>query len=209
VRKRLEPESVPGLLHANLALAAPLDAGPRRRPSLGRVGLVAFWDTDADLDRFLESHPLGQRFAGGWQTRLQPLRASGAWPGVPADLERSRNVDHDGPAAVLTLGRLRLRHTIRFLRASTKAGEAVNDSPGFAWGTAMARPPFVATFSLWESSEALRAYAYRHAAHTAALASDRRKPFHVRSAFVRFRPYGTTGTLTGDNPLAEHLLSEA
>jgi hypothetical protein len=209
LRKRPQPGVVPGLLQADLALAAPLDAKPFPPPASGRIGMVAFWSSDADLDRFLETDPLGKRFAGGWSTRLEPLRASGTWPGLSPDLDRSRDVVHDGPAAVLTLGRLRMRRAIPFLRVSTKAGAAVTASPGFAWGTAMARPPFVSTCSLWESSDALKEYAYRHVAHVEALAADRRNPFHVRSAFVRFRPYGTTGSLTGENPLAEHLLPVA
>jgi hypothetical protein len=79
------------------------------------------------------------------------------------------------------------------------------------WGTGLARPPFVATCSLWSSGEALTTYAYDHRepAHADAIAADRARPFHKRSAFVRFRPYASEGRLDGRNPLAEAWLAAA
>ena len=209
LRKAPSPESVSGLRQANVALTAAL--GQRvPKPSLGRVALVAFWDADDALDRFLADHTLAKTLAGGWRVRLDPLRAWGSWPGLRDDLSRNRTVDHDGPAAVVTLGRLRWPQGFRFLRTSAKAEAAVVHAPGLTWATGMARPPFFSTCSLWESSEALSAYAFTQGgAHHGAIAADRGKPFHHQSAFVRFRPYASAGSLDGKNPLREHWLSPA
>ena len=38
---------------------------------------------------------------------------------------------------------------------------------------------------------------------------DRAKPFHHEMAFIRFRPYASTGHLGGRNPLPEHWMSPA
>jgi hypothetical protein len=112
---------------------------------------------------------------------------------------------------VLTLGRLRLTQAPRFIRTSARAEARVVEAPGMIWGTGMARPPFVATCSLWSSTEALTTYAYghEHPAHSAAVAADRARAFHHRSAFVRFRPYASEGQLDGRNPLAEAWLAAA
>jgi hypothetical protein len=191
------------LRHANVAVTAPLGGSMRPRPDLGRAALVAFWDDDAALDRFLSGHPTAEALSGGWHIRLDPLRAHGTWPGLPEDVPRGRKVDHDGPAAVLTLGRLRLTQLPRFLRASNKAENRVVDAPGLIWATGMARPPFVSTCSLWESTDALSDYAYGSVdpAHPDAIAAGRAKPFHHQEAFIRFRPCGSEGSLSGRNPL--------
>ena len=143
-------------------------------------------------------------FAGGFRMRLAPLRAHGSWPGLDADVPKARRVDYDGPAAVLTLGRLRISQTVRFLRTSAKAEAATAHAPGMLWGTALARPPFVATCSLWESSDAIAGYAFDDAAapHPAAITAGRAKPFHQQEAFIRFRPIASAGSLAGSNPLA-------
>ena len=205
LRKVWRTPSGPGLRQANLALTAPLGGSMRPSPQLGRLALVALWDDDDALDRFLVGHPMAEALAGGWHVRLEPLRAWGGWPGLPGDIPRRRNVDHDGPAAVVTMGHLRLTQTRRFLRASNKAENSVVAAPGLIWATGMARPPFVGTCSLWESTDALSGYAYDAAdpAHPDAIAAGRAKPFHHDEVFIRFRPYASRGSLGGRNPLTE------
>jgi len=84
-------------------------------------------------------------------------------------------------------------------------------SPGLIWASALARPPVVATCSLWTSPEALEAYAYGSAAsgHRRAMAADQRRPFHQAGAFFRFHPTRSAGQLDGRNPLpADWMTSE-
>ena len=209
IRSAPKPTDVPGLRQANVAISAPLSAAVLPAPAFGRVGLIAFWDDDESLDRFLDGHPLAATLASGWRVRLAPLRAYGSWPGLADDVPTARATDHEGPAAVLTLGRLRLTQAVRFLRASARASGRALEAPGLVWGSAFARPPFVATCSLWESTRALSTYAYGHVepAHADAIAQDQSKPFHHESAFVRFRPYGSEGHLDGKNPLAQTWLA--
>jgi hypothetical protein len=209
VRKAPTPGSIDGLRRADVALTGPLSASVMPSPSPGRVGLIAFWDDDDALSSFLADHPLAAALAGGWHARLEPLRAFGAWPGLPSDLPVNRTTEYQGPALVLTLGRLRLSQTVRFLRTSSRAEGAVVDAAGLVWATGLAKPPFVSTCSLWESVDALSAYAYRekNAAHPTAISVDRAKPFHHRQAFVRFRPYAMHGQLHGRNPLPAQALA--
>jgi hypothetical protein len=201
--RRPKAADVPGLRAAEVALLVPLAlSGP---PPIRRAGLIAFWhDDDAAIDRFIATNPIGRRFSGGFHARLRPLRAYGSWPGLPADVPDARAVPHDGPVVVLTLGRLRIRQTARFLRTSRPAERAAAAHGGMIWGTAAARPPFVATISMWQSGQAAAAYAYGHQqpAHREAIDEQQRKDFHRESAFVRFAPTRVEGTLDGSNPLA-------
>jgi hypothetical protein len=209
-RKAPPDGSIPGLRHANVALAAPLGGSVLPSPQFARAALVAFWDDDDSIDRFLSDHPLAAKFASGWHVRLAPLRIHGSWPGVPGDLPTQRNVEHEGPVVALTMGRPRASQLIRFLRASSKAENSAIASHGLTWATGLARPlSFVSTCSLWESTRALSAYAYgnRDRAHPDAIANGDANPFHHQQAFIRFRPYGSHGRLVGKNPLAESWLS--
>ncbi|MGZ8751408.1 MAG: spheroidene monooxygenase [Acidimicrobiia bacterium] len=209
LRKAPEPSSAPGLRRADIALTAPLSGRLLPAPDLGRLALVALWDDDAALDRFLDRHPTAEILAGGWRVRLEPLRASGTWPGLDHDVPSDRVVDSDGPVAVLTLGRLRAARAVPFFRTSAKAEAAAIVAPGLIWASGLARPPFVATCSLWENARVSSTYAYgnREPAHSTAITADRARPFHHQSAFVRFRPYGSEGCLDGRNPLPSTWLS--
>jgi hypothetical protein len=204
LRERPDLADVPGLSYAEPVLSTPLRDGPVPRPGPGRVGLIAAWDDDDALDRFLDGHPLAARFDCGWHVRLEPLRVYGAWsrmPGLPA---REKPVDDEEPVAVLTLGHTKLHRAVPFLRASAPAEQAAARDPAVLASTAFARPPrFVSTFSLWRSAAAMRDYAHSTGgSHQAAVRADRAKPFHREAAFVRFRPYASQGTWGDRDPLA-------
>jgi len=205
LRANLDPAGVSGLRYAEIVTAAPLSGKLLPRPDLGRVGLIAAWDDESALDAFLAGHPLAARLAHGWHVRLRPTRIFGAWPQLRGLLASEEPMDDEEPAAVLTLGRLRLSQAMRFLRASAAAeGLAVRD-PALLASTGLARPPaLVATFSLWRSVAAMRAYAGGHfdPGHSAAVEAHAARPFHHQSAFVRFRPYGAQGAWDDCNPLA-------
>ena len=203
LRKAPSAATTPGLRQANVALAAPLTPRLRPSPQLGRVALIAFWDDDDAIDRFNDS-PAAAKFVDGWHARLEPLRAHGTWPGLDTDISKSRAVTGVGPVVVLTLGRLRYARAVPFLRASAKAEGAAVQAAGLIWGTGLARPPFVATCSLWESANASAEYAFGTAqlGHPEAINEGQAKPFHHQEAFIRFRPYAMRGALNGRNPLA-------
>ena len=201
VRQARRTDAVPGIREANIGLAAPLRGGGPPQP--GRVAFISFWDDDAALDAFEGSHQLAQELAGGWSVRLQPLRMFGSWPGMPGDVPDARKVDHEGPVAVVTLGRLRFARAIPFFRTSAKAEKAARNADGMLWATALALPPFVATCSMWRDSAATMTYAFgrRDPGHPDAIEVDKHKPFHHQQAFIRWHPYRATGQLDGRNPL--------
>ncbi len=204
LRGRPDPRRIPGLSYAETVLRAPL-GGRLPLPQLGQVGLIAAWSDDQALDRFLSEHPLAEPLSGGWQVRLQPLRVSGSWTGLQELPQAELSVAAQEPVAVLTLGRLRLHRAPPFLRASGAAEAGAVASPALLAATGLTRPPsLVSTFSLWRSASAMRAYAYEHGGpHSAAIKADRRRAFHHESAFIRFRPYRSSGRWDGADPLAD------
>ena len=202
LRHRPAPDDVAGLRWLDVAPAAALASSTP--PSFRRAVLLAMWDDEASAQAFADTHPLAQRFAGnGFHAVLRPLRAFGSWPGLPAEVSRNRVTDHDAPVIVTTLARLHLTQTIRFFRASRPAERAALNAEGFLWGTAAARPPFMATVSAWSSDQAAAAYAYADsdAGHPRAITQQRRKNFHRESAFVRYSVIATSGKLPGAPPI--------
>ncbi len=199
------PAAIPGLTYAETLFTAPLGAPLLPPQRLGGVAMLAAWDSDAALDEFSRRHPAAARLASGWQVRLQPLRVFGAWAGMPGLPARALPVDDGEPVGVLTLGRLRLRRIGPFRRAASPAEEAAVDDPALLAGTGMGRfPRLVATFSLWRSAGEMRRYAVgADGTHSAAMAADRARPFHHESAFVRFRPYASSGSWNDSDPLAD------
>jgi len=202
IRHRPAPGDVPGLRWLDLGPAAALASS--KPPGFRRAVLFAMWDDEASAHAFADTHPFAKRFVNnGFHAVLRPLRAFGSWPGLPPEVSRSRVTHHDAPVIVITLGRLRLTQAYRFFRASRPAERAAINAEGFLWGTAAARPPFMATASAWSSDEAAAAYAYADstAGHPRAITRQRRKDFHRESAFVRYAVISSTGRLPGAPPI--------
>jgi len=213
LRRTTPSDPPPGLRYGVLAAASPLGANRLPRPDPGRVALIAAWDDDNAIDRFLADHPLARTLRGGWHTRLAPTHIFGSYPplaGLVGDMPPAMSPDE--PAAVLTIGRLRLSQASRFLKAGAAAERLAVKDPAMLRGTGLARPPgLVATFSLWRTTREMRAYAGGNSGpeHRAAVKAHAKRPFHHASAFIRFKPYGAEGEWDDENPLAEALPAPA
>jgi hypothetical protein len=203
--QRLDPAAIPGMTYAEPTMTGPLGKRPPR-PRLGRLGLIAAWDDDTAIDRFLADHLFGRQIADGWHARLEPRRCFGSWAGMPGLPKKELPMDDDEPAVALTLGRLRILRTRPFLKASAPAERGAVGNPAVAAVTGLtrpARPRLVSTFSVWRSTGAMREYAFgKDGAHQAAVRADRARSFQHEQAFVRFRPLASQGSWDGRDPLA-------
>ena len=106
------------------------------------------------------------------------------------------------PPQVPVLG-TKFSRVIPFFRASQPAEKAVVKAPGNVFSSAVLRPPFMSTVSLWESSDAAMDYAYsgQQAGHPEAVAANRVKPFHHQQAFIRLAIDEISGSLAGRNTI--------
>lgn len=202
--RRLDAATIPGMTYAEPAFTVPL-GGRVPRPHPRRIGLIAAWNDDAALDRFLADHPVGETIAAGWHARLEPLRCFGSWAAMPGLPAKELQVGGEEPVAALTLGRLRFLRTRPFLKAGAPAERDAVANPAVLASTGFgrfARPRLVSTFSIWRNAAAMREYAFgKGGSHQAAVKADRARPFHHESAFVRFRPYASQGLWDGRDPL--------
>jgi hypothetical protein len=199
-----EPGSVQGLRYARSWLTLPLRAGMMPEMVPTGVLMLAAWDDDESLDKFL-SHPRARPYRDGWRTRMIPARSIGTLPGLP-DLPRQEQPAGDQPVAAFTLGRLRAGKIIPFLVTSGVAEREARSHPAFIEGVGLFRPPLAAgTFSLWRNVREMRRYALGTypGGHKKAMAIDHERRFWHEMLFSRHLPYTAEGQWKGRNPLAE------
>lgn len=197
---------VPGLSFFKL-LGSGADNGFGLRPNLLRYGMMAVWESEAAAAEFFGAHSLWQdyqqRSAEIWTSELAPLKSHGLWDGVnPFDYKPALSGE-DGPVAVLTRASIHLRKTPRFWKYVAPTSAAVAHAPGVLASIGLGELPIIrqATFSIWESAQAMQQYAYRGELHREVIQRTRQEGWYSEELFARFRVVKTEGTWNGKSLL--------
>lgn len=173
-----------------MALGAPVLS--RSRYQFNTIGLFAWWSEESALDEFLRLRA-DRSIAAGWHVRMQLYRR---WGGI-REL-RSAFVDPElarpgQPVVAVTLARLNLLETRRFIKFGKPVERQVRDHSGQTLALAAFRPlSTFSTLSIWESeSEMLSMVHGRHVdrdgdSHKVAMQERARKDFHHEFTTMRF-----------------------
>ena len=176
---------------------------------LNRTALFAVWETEADLDRFATDHPIAKRWdraAQSWHVRLRLIGGHGRWRGVDP-LDGLEPGDAAGPVVVITRADVRRKSWNAFGRAAKEVDTELHTADGLIDVVGIGEAPLgrLATFSLWESQDATRAYAYSMPRHQQVIEETRSGDWYKEELFARFEPYASSGTWDGRDPLAQFL----
>jgi hypothetical protein len=173
---------------------------------LARTAVFAVWEDESDLEEFLASSAIGVRWRQAeesWHVRLRDIGGHGRWRGVdPLDgMERGSAA---GPIAVITRAHVRRRSWKAFGAASDVVDAELHTAAGLIDVVGIGEAPVgrLATFSLWESLAAARAFAYEKPDHVQVMRQTRDEDWYAEELFARFEPYGATGIWNGRNPLS-------
>lgn len=177
-----------------------------RGADLSRSALFAVWNDESDLDAFLADGSLARRWRSAeqsWHVRLRSIGGHGTWKGVDplAGLDAGSG---DGPVAIITRADVRRRSWKAFGAASEVVDAELHRAPGLIDVVGIGETPVgsLATFSLWESLSAARAFAYSMPDHVEVMRRTRAEDWYAEEMFARFEPYASTGTWNGRDPLA-------
>ena len=152
-----------------------------------RSDVVTSWERDATESLRLDLRPVASR--GRWSGRA-PFGDP-----VPVPVE--------GPVAALTRARLRPRSAVGFWRAVPAVSADLRERAGLRLSVAVGEAPvgLQGTFSLWDSTAALREFA-RADAHATVVARTEPERWYAEELFARFAVLGGRGTFDGRDPLA-------
>lgn len=193
-------QSAPGLRFAKL-MGSGRGPGFSLLPDLSRFALMAVWET-ADAAQDGLQHPwiteMCQRADEALHLHLQPLQAKGRWDAQ----EPFEGIGYDydsGPLAVLTRGSVRLAALPAFVAHARKASQALEKAPGLLFSIGVGELPLIkqVTFSVWESLEAMRHYAYKGSNHRQAIQAARKHNHFTEDLFARMALVKAVGSHRG------------
>jgi hypothetical protein len=142
-----------------------------------------------------------------WTILLQPIEGHGKWDGTEPFGALEKQTNYDGMIATLTRATICLTKLKAFWQNVAAAANEMTGAKGFVTSVGIGEMPYIkqATFSIWESKEDMKTFAYQMHQHTAIIRKTRKENWYSEDMFVRFKPLKTFGTIKGNDPLAGKL----
>jgi heme-degrading monooxygenase HmoA len=142
-----------------------------------------------------------------WTIFLEPVEGHGQWDGKEPFGTITKQASYDGIIATLTRATIRFSKLKAFWQNVAAAANEMATAKGFISSVGIGEMPYIkqATFSIWQSKEDMKAFAYQMHQHTAIIQKTRKERWYSEDMFVRFKPLQTFGTIKGNDPLAGKL----
>ncbi len=170
------------------------------KPSATRQGLFCLFDQESQADDFLEHSAVIAAYRGHarefFSCKLAAYSCKGSWSGTSIPVQAQ--APSSGPIAALTRASIRPSKASAFWRNSPPAELSLAKAQGCLIAVGLGEAPILrqATFSIWESVDAMNAYA-RTGAHLEAIQASLSGQHFSESMFVRFQPISPQGIWKG------------
>jgi hypothetical protein len=167
-------------------------------PDWSVYALLQVWDAEAAALDFFSEAGIYKRYRhhaeASWTIYMKNIMARGTWGGVNPFV--SGNLDPLNPLiAVITRATIKINKLIPFWQYVPTSQQTLLTNPGLIFTKGIGEVPFLnmATFSIWENTDALNEFAYRSQAHIGAIQRTRDIQWYSEEMFSRFQPYRSVG----------------
>lgn len=138
-----------------------------------------------------------------WELWLQPIEGHGLWDGREVFGSLPKQTDYAGQIAVLTRATIRISQLSRFWQHVDAVAQRMSTAKGFITSVGIGEVPWIkqATFSIWDSKEDMRSFAYRLQEHADVVRKTKQEKWYSEELFVRFQIIDSKGSLRGNDPI--------
>lgn len=169
-------------------------------PDWGVYAMLQTWETESDARAFFAEAPLVNRYKKRSKKQityyLKNIAAHGLWSGQQPFSRSSTLKGSDTQIAVITRATIKTSQLIRFWKYVPTAQEPIKDAKGLIYTKGIGEVPIkhMATFSVWENLDAVKAYAYQSKEHATAIKMTKQYDWYSEELFSRFEVIDTVGS---------------
>ena len=175
------------------------------KPDWQQWGVLAVWDDRLSFEEFYDRSFIAFWWnfflVEKWTILCEPLQSHGKWGGKEP-FGSATMKDHQGPLIVLTRANIKYSKFWQFWKSVNAVTNQLHQSKGYIMSVGIGELySLAATFSIWDSIEDMRAYAYAHGEHADVIKRARKENWFNEDLFARFKPLASFGTINGKDPL--------
>jgi hypothetical protein len=167
----------------------PVDANSLRWGLVAQVNNLDAFDQSMVVKRWRKNS------IGEFRAVLEPISSHGKWAGKEPFVASVK--DWTGPVAAITRARIKWHQNFRFWSSVPPVTISLKSAPGLMAAIGIGEAPIglQGTFSLWESSAAIKDFAYKGAAHQKAIADTATYNWYSEELFARFAVKDMRGSI--------------
>ncbi len=181
-------------------------------PDWSVYALLCNWENENAANDFFQQADIFRDYQlhakENWTIFMKPLHAKGLWSGINP-FTPSVDLDQTNPLiAVITRATIRTNKLVKFWRyVPVSQLPILKGCKGLIYTKGIGEAPLVqmATFSIWQSVEDLKNFAYNSPEHKEAILKTHRIDWYKEEMFARFQPYRSMGSWGGQYLLSPYL----
>jgi hypothetical protein len=169
-----------------------------RDADIRRWGLLVVVDKDSEIANSKMIKRWNKKSQSHFSAQLSPISVNGAWSKKsPFDQIPKVTNDWSGKVVAITRARIKWRKNVIFWSSVPPVTTSLHSSPGLISAIGIGEAPIglQGTFSIWESGEAIKNFAYSGAAHKEAIKATHRHAWYAEEMFARFALIESRGSL--------------
>lgn len=167
-------------------------------PNFGQYAILCVWDDEESASAYFQNHPYQRFYRERAKTRqsyvLRPVHGHGQWDGVEP-FQYQKPLDLPSQWAVVTRATISASRLLEFWKHVPSVSRSIENQPGLQLSVGIGEWPLIqqATFSVWQSLDAMKAYAYQSKLHKEAITKTRDRAWYREEMFARFQVLNTIG----------------
>lgn len=168
-------------------------------PNFSLYGLLCVWENEQSCQSFFGESEIFKKLQSKsekYQTLfLQSLQAHGKWDGKEPFSYVRQSPQTKEKIAVITRAKIKWSKVWKFWSSVAPASRKMHTHPGLIFSVGIGELPLIqqATFSIWESIEAMTNYAYKSPQHKKVIQLTQQSKWYQEELFARFRIRHTEG----------------
>ena len=176
-------------------------------PDFNQYGFFGSWKSAEAAENFFQTSAFIQNYKNRcleiYTVWLMPYQAHGFWDEAHPFLALAAPPAPETPIAVLTRASIRWHKLPGFWKHVPAASRALDQAGGLLASVGLGELPIIrqATFSLWQTEENMKAYAYGLRQHREVIKHTRKDNWYSEELFARFVAVKSEGIWGGIDPL--------
>ena len=168
-------------------------------PDFNQWALLGTWENLTDYKKFMRSSNFEKYInlfsSDNYALVLEPTMSHGLWDNQNPFEELREKKHNNNPVGVLTRATIRFSKLRQFWQNVPLVSKDLDKNVGFIYSIGIGEIPFIkqATFSIWETEENMKDFAYKKMDHNEVIKKTRKNDWYSEELFARFWLKGYLG----------------